>query len=169
MHIVMCDSALINTWYWLRQCWFCNVPYHSTSCYVVFCYVMLCYVLCYVMLCYVMLWCHEATGHCLSQYLPISMLPYDVTRPQWVNKPLPEPMSSKVIAVLHFWEAFSIHHILTLLNYAVGAVIKTWILDHIEHSPDSKVPGAKIGPIWGRQDPGGPHVGPMNLAIWPLP
>ena len=23
-----------------------------------------------------------------------------------------------------------------------------------------------MGPIWGRQDPGGPHVGPMNLAIW---
>ena len=22
------------------------------------------------------------------------------------------------------------------------------------------------GPIWGRQDPGGPHVGPMNIAIW---
>ena len=21
-------------------------------------------------------------------------------------------------------------------------------------------------PIWGRQDPGGPHVGPMNSAIW---
>ena len=21
------------------------------------------------------------------------------------------------------------------------------------------------GPIWGRQDPGGPHVGPMNFAI----
>ena len=20
--------------------------------------------------------------------------------------------------------------------------------------------------IWGRQDPGGPHVGPMNIAIW---
>ena len=32
--------------------------------------------------------------------------------------------------------------------------------------PDSKVHGANIGPIWGRQDPGGPHVGPMNLAIW---
>ena len=31
--------------------------------------------------------------------------------------------------------------------------------------PDSKVHGANIGPIWGRQDPGGPHVGPMNLAI----
>ena len=22
-----------------------------------------------------------------------------------------------------------------------------------------------MGPIWGRQDPGGPHVGPMNFAI----
>ena len=32
--------------------------------------------------------------------------------------------------------------------------------------PDSKVPGAKMGPIWGRQDPGGPHVGPMNLVIY---
>ena len=29
----------------------------------------------------------------------------------------------------------------------------------------SKVHGAKMGPTWGRQDPGGPHVGPMNFAI----
>ena len=32
--------------------------------------------------------------------------------------------------------------------------------------PDSKVHGANMRPIWGRQDPGGPHVGPMNFAIW---
>ena len=32
--------------------------------------------------------------------------------------------------------------------------------------PDNKVHGANMGPIWGRQDPGGPHVGPMDLAIW---
>ena len=32
--------------------------------------------------------------------------------------------------------------------------------------PDNKVHGANMGPIWGRQDPGGPHVGPMNFAIW---
>ena len=31
---------------------------------------------------------------------------------------------------------------------------------------DSKVHGANMGPTWGRQDPGGPHVGPINLAIW---
>ena len=33
-------------------------------------------------------------------------------------------------------------------------------------TPDSKVHGADMGPIWGRQDPGGPHVGPMKFAIW---
>ena len=27
------------------------------------------------------------------------------------------------------------------------------------------VQGANMGPIWGRQDPGGPDVGPMNFAI----
>ena len=32
--------------------------------------------------------------------------------------------------------------------------------------PDSKVHGANMGPTWGRQNTGGPRVGPMNLAIW---
>ena len=34
--------------------------------------------------------------------------------------------------------------------------------------PDNKVHGIHMGPIWGRQDPGGPHIGPMNFAIWGL-
>ena len=34
--------------------------------------------------------------------------------------------------------------------------------------PDSKIHEANMGPIWGRQDPGGAHVGPMNFAIWVL-
>ena len=34
-----------------------------------------------------------------------------------------------------------------------------------ENYPDSKVHGANMGPLWGWQDPGGPLVGPMNLAI----
>ena len=33
-------------------------------------------------------------------------------------------------------------------------------------APDSKVRGANMGPIWGWQDPGGPHIGPMNFAVW---
>ena len=33
---------------------------------------------------------------------------------------------------------------------------------------DSKVHGANMGPIWGRQEPGGPHVGAMNFVIWTI-
>ena len=33
------------------------------------------------------------------------------------------------------------------------------------NTPDSKVYGANMGHTWGRQAPGGPHVGPMNFAI----
>ena len=33
-------------------------------------------------------------------------------------------------------------------------------------TPDSKVHGANMGPIWGRQDPGGPHVDTMDFVIW---
>ena len=36
----------------------------------------------------------------------------------------------------------------------------------INNIPDSKVHVAYMGSIWGRQHPGGPHVGPMNIAIW---
>ena len=44
-------------------------------------------------------------------------------------------------------------------QYQLYAVISSH-----EH-PESKVHGANMGPIWGRQDPGGPHVGPVNFAI----
>ena len=37
---------------------------------------------------------------------------------------------------------------------------------YLNTNPDSKVHGANMGPTWRRQDPGGPHVGHMNLAIW---
>ena len=34
----------------------------------------------------VMAWCHQATSHYLSQCWPRSLLPYGVTRPQWVKQ-----------------------------------------------------------------------------------
>ena len=34
-----------------------------------------------------------------------------------------------------------------------------------DNTPDGNVHGANMGPIWARQDPGGPSVGPMNFAI----
>ena len=41
-----------------------------------------------------------------------------------------------------------------------GLILNAWT------NPDSKVHGANMGLIWGRQDQGEPHVGPMNFAIW---
>ena len=35
--------------------------------------------------------------------------------------------------------------------------------------PDSKVHGANMEFTWDRMDPGGHHVGPMNIAIWERP
>ena len=37
-----------------------------------------------------------------------------------------------------------------------------------QNYPDNKIHGANMGLTWGRQDPGGPRVGPMNFAIWVL-
>ena len=45
-------------------------------------------------------------------------------------------------------------------------ILVTFISKPLTLAPDSKVHGANMGPIWGQQDPGGPHVGPMNFAIW---
>ena len=46
-------------------------------------------------------------------------------------------------------------------NLSSGDQKRLW-----SNNPDNKVHGTIMGPIWGLQDPGGPHVGPMNLAIW---
>ena len=35
---------------------------------------------------------------------------------------------------------------------------------NLQKTPEGTIHGANMGPIWGRQDPGGPHVGPMNLG-----
>ena len=40
------------------------------------------------------------------------------------------------------------------------------ILTRFDDNPDSKIHGASMGTIRGRQDLGGPHVGPMNFVFW---
>ena len=48
------------------------------------------------------------------------------------------------------------------LHLGVNFILHLLLLTY----PGSKVHGANMGSIWGRQDPGGPHIGPMNFAIW---
>ena len=54
------------------------------------------------------------------------------------------------------------------LSSGSPVLVSAWIghPSWVPATPDRKVHGANMGPIWGRQDPGGPHVGPMNFAIW---
>ena len=51
----------------------------------------------------------------------------------------------------------------TALQWSRENIDQTLTSQKTAHIPDSKVHGANMGPIWGQQDPGGPHVGPMNL------
>ena len=37
------------------------------------------------------------------------------------------------------------------------------VSQHASNNPDSGVHGANMGPTWGRQDPGGPHVDHMKM------
>ena len=66
--------------------------------------------------------------------------------------------------------------LLVIYIYPFNDMAHQLVLDRLENVicvnyclhniPESKVHGANMGPIWDRQGPGGPHVGPMNFAIW---
>ena len=72
------------------------------------------------------------------------------------------------VTVQYIWY-MPLNIVMRWICYALFTVAIWWdhgrfvaLLDY----PDIKVHGANMGPIWGRQDPGGPHVGPMNSVIW---
>ena len=56
------------------------------------------------------------------------------------------------------WQTVS--HVTVLLAGKTQDVIEVGV-------PYSKVHGANMGPIWGRQDPDRPHVGPRWAPCWP--
>ena len=85
-----------------------------------------------------------------------------------VNSPHKWPVTRKMVPFddvimlsgARFWIVICLQHLSVCLKIIENAsVVKQ------THYPDSKVHGANMGPIWGRQDPDGPHVGPMNFAI----
>ena len=69
-------------------------------------------------------------------------------QPQWITQYL-----TFIINFVHLLTSWSLTH--------QWPRLLPWI-----NFPDSKAHGANMGPIWGRQATGGPHVGPMNFVIW---
>ena len=59
----------------------------------------------------------------------------------------------------------SLHCKAAIVSWQNLLVAGTFVTAGGKH-PNSKVHRAYMGPTWGRQDPGGPHVGPMSLVIW---
>ena len=58
----------------------------------------------------------------------------------------------------------------SLSNFVVNSVCR-WPRTHVDTLrtaydilPNNRARGTYMGPTWGWQDPGGPHVGPANLA-----
>ena len=67
------------------------------------------------------------------------------------------------------WRTFHIHFQMHFLGRKRVFSIQINFVPRHPHGkkyPDSKVHGDNMGPIWGRQDPGGPHIGPMKFAFW---
>ena len=96
----------------------------------------------------VMVWCRQATSHYMGQYWPRFMLPYGITRPQWVNP-------------LHtgwFWGTIKMY--LHFLSFYRTETVFVVILN------ENNAQIAKFtGPTWVLSAPDEPHVGPMSLVI----
>ena len=108
---------------------------------------------------------------------------FDVSLNKWLNKPL-----SCWWFELSWWSCnitvmdihiMSVKYMLLwyLPNVWLGLISRTtsWISwprnfvmqwEEMLRYPDSKVHGANMGPTWVLSAPDGPHIGPMNFAIW---
>ena len=77
------------------------------------------------------------------------------------------PLKIHMMRVPNRWWQISTEspELLTLNLLALWVLISSSIY-HCLTLPNSKVHGANMRPLWGQQDPGEPHVGPMNFAIW---
>ena len=95
-------------------------------------------------------------------YLPRAIGQWDMWCPAWVFNEIFSCGLYIIIGRLAAPETDEVRVKLSLDELkAMGHNTQQPLLD-----PDSKVYGANMGPIWGRQDPGGPHVGHVNFAIW---
>ena len=81
--------------------------------------------------------------------------------PNASNSPLP---NSLVYLLSSHCCCPSSNHMYLVNCFLLNSLLCSMVCIKVSH--DSNVHGANMGPIWGRQEPGGPHVGPMNFTIW---
>ena len=86
----------------------------------------------------------------------------------WVERAIAQ---QAMIKMLHGIYKITLHTIeqckFSWLYYTrVRYVIPMYRCSCYHDNPGSEIHGTTMGPTRRQQDPGGPHVGPMNLAIW---
>ena len=91
--------------------------------------------------------CHVRTLHEFIQH-PVL---YMIQRNTW--RTLPKHISSDIMGIL-FHISINIQPLIARVFFFFFFFFFFW------------GGGGNMGPVWGRQEPGGPHVGPMNFAIW---
>ena len=73
-------------------------------------------------------------------------------------------------AILYFGESIILYIFFSWIwidvdDHVVACLSSDGWWRNLYHCPDSKAHGANMGPTWVLSAPGGPHVGPRNLAI----
>ena len=86
---------------------------------------------------------------------------------QGCDKPFGSVGLEIFIAAFPFWTkpAWLGYYVINTLKPKWSLFYRQCLMHFYLKNPDSNVHVANMGPIWGRQDPGGPHLGPMNTAI----
>ena len=70
------------------------------------------------------------------------------------------------ISDLGGWKVRFFLNLGTSMDVRFGLGVCVWVCGvYTCKYPDSKIHGANMGPTWVLSAPGGPQVGPMNLAI----
>ena len=94
-----------------------------------------------------------------------SQVKRNITEYMWQVSKAPK-CSFLSVNTYSFFFFFFLHQNINNIPIFIAVKHQSPLEHQASYPPHSKFHGANMWPIWGRQDPGGPHVGPMNFAIW---
>ena len=94
------------------------------------------------------------------------LIVYSTDRSGADQRKLQSSASLAFVRGIHWWLVNSLHKGPIPGNFFHLMTSSCYFFSMLNNYPKSKVHGANMGPIWGWQDTGGPHVGPINFAIW---
>ena len=100
-------------------------------------------------------------------YLDCNWLSFPIMDHQAYEKHCPTPEDHFVVYKWNAGKWESSTFFISRLLLIIVVLVQAWICNTVNfYVQNSKDHGANMGPTWVLSAPDGPHVGPMNLAIW---